>query len=173
MEPSTELVLIDRSLTIQRIIDEISAYYVVPFTPFFGADFVLMHDNAKPISRDTSVNTLAYENPTGGHVLQTQILQNMFKARQEDVLELIQQHLGYCSFKTRIHNIIFGIVYKEVLCQYAIKIVHDKHHCVNSSFFTLQPTYQSIILNFVCHGCEALSPSYTNPSYTKSPILFI
>lgn len=45
----TELVCIDRgSLTGVRYIEEILSEHVVPYAPFIGEDFMLMHDNARP-----------------------------------------------------------------------------------------------------------------------------
>lgn len=49
MEARTDLVLVnDGRLTANRYITNILEPHVVPFAPFIGDDFVLMHDNARP-----------------------------------------------------------------------------------------------------------------------------
>lgn len=49
LESRTELYLVPRgSITAERYINEILADYVVPYAPFIGNNFVLMHDNARP-----------------------------------------------------------------------------------------------------------------------------
>lgn len=48
-EARTELVFIDNgALTGDRYIRDILADHVVPFAPFIGQNFILMHDNARP-----------------------------------------------------------------------------------------------------------------------------
>lgn len=48
-EARTELYLVPRgSITGERYIAEILEDYVVPYAPFIGDDFLLMHDNARP-----------------------------------------------------------------------------------------------------------------------------
>lgn len=44
----TELVLINGSLTAERYILEILDNHVVPYAPYIGQGFMLMHDNARP-----------------------------------------------------------------------------------------------------------------------------
>ncbi|KAK9679559.1 hypothetical protein QE152_g39895 [Popillia japonica] len=44
----TELIFIGQNLTADRYINETLANYVVPYGPYIGNDFLLMHDNARP-----------------------------------------------------------------------------------------------------------------------------
>lgn len=49
MAAHTELYLVPRgSVTAERYINEILEDYVVPYAPFIGNNFLLMHDNARP-----------------------------------------------------------------------------------------------------------------------------
>lgn len=49
MAARTELVFVEHgSLTAHRYVEEILLEHVVPFAPFIGDDFTLMHDNARP-----------------------------------------------------------------------------------------------------------------------------
>ena len=49
MEARTALVRIDRGrLTAHRYITDILEEHVVPFAPYIGDNFMLMHDNARP-----------------------------------------------------------------------------------------------------------------------------
>ena len=48
-EARTELVCIEGgSLNHIRYIEEILGEHVVPYAPYIGEDFILMHDNARP-----------------------------------------------------------------------------------------------------------------------------
>lgn len=48
-EARTDLVIVNRgAMTADRYIRDVLEPYVVPFAPFIGDDFMLMHDNARP-----------------------------------------------------------------------------------------------------------------------------
>ena len=44
----TDLVTINGNLTSERYITDILQEHVVPYAPYIGANFLLMHDNARP-----------------------------------------------------------------------------------------------------------------------------
>jgi len=48
MEGRTDIIFIEGSLTAERYIEEVLSEAVVPFAPFVGDQFLLMHDNARP-----------------------------------------------------------------------------------------------------------------------------
>lgn len=58
MNARTELVFIDGNLTADRYINECLANHVVPFGPYIGNDFLLMHDNARPHVARVTTNYL-------------------------------------------------------------------------------------------------------------------
>ena len=48
-EARTELVVVDRgTMNADRYVANILQEHVVPFAPFIGDNFILMHDNARP-----------------------------------------------------------------------------------------------------------------------------